>query len=172
VVKKEVILALESAQGKENVLTAREDLLCYSFNATPDTPGRIPDVVVTPGSTEAVQEVVMIARRFRLPIYSPGFIGTFGHAGDGNLHPTNLTDERDEEEMQRVRRAAEEIFQKALALGGTLSGEHGIGLARRRFLPWELGDPGLDVVRKIKQALDPDNLFNPGKVVALGDEEA
>ena len=74
--------------------------------------------------------------------------------------------------MKRVCRAVEEIFQKALALGSTLSGEHGIGLAKRRFLPWELGDPGMDVVRKVKQTLDPENLFNPGKLVAIGDGDA
>jgi len=74
-----------------------------------------------------------ISKKFNLTI------GTFGHAGDGNLHPTILTDKRDKAEWQRVEHAVEEIFDRALALGGTLSGEHGIGLAKRGFLIKELG---------------------------------
>jgi len=108
---------------------------------------------------EALEE---IAQRYNLTI------GTFGHAGDGNLHPTILTDERDREEMERVHRAVEEIFRKALELGGTLSGEHGIGLAKTRFLEWELGSAGLDVMKKVKSALDPHNLLNPGKMIPGG----
>lgn len=108
--------------------------------------------------TDMLLAVEEIARKYNLTI------GTFGHAGDGNLHPTILTDSRNQEEMQRVHSAVEEIFQKALALGGTLSGEHGIGLAKARFLVNELGQDGLEVMASIKKALDPDNLFNPGKI--------
>lgn len=108
--------------------------------------------------TDMLTALEEIAAKYQLTI------GTFGHAGDGNLHPTILTDARDTEEMNRVHQACEEIFQKALALGGTLSGEHGIGLAKSRFLKWELQDSGLEVLRKIKQALDPDNILNPGKM--------
>lgn len=92
-------------------------------------------------------------------------IGTFGHAGDGNLHPTILADARDSEEMERVHRAVDEIFKAALALGGTLSGEHGIGMAKARYLPWEFGDKGVQVLRKIKEALDPGCVLNPGKLL-------
>ncbi len=92
-------------------------------------------------------------------------IGTFGHAGDGNLHPTILTDARDQEEMERVRLAVGAIFRAALSLGGTLTGEHGIGLAKKRFLPLEMGEEGVWVVRAIKRALDPRDLLNPGKLI-------
>ncbi len=92
-------------------------------------------------------------------------IGTFGHAGDGNLHPTILTDARNDEEMQRVRLAVADIFKAALSLGGTLTGEHGIGLAKKGFLPWEIGADGVSVARSVKRAFDPDNLLNPGKLV-------
>ena len=95
-------------------------------------------------------------------------IGVVGHAGDGNLHPTIVTDAGDPAEMARVRAAVDEIFAGALRLGGTLSGEHGIGVSKRRYLPWELGDTGLEVAARIKRAFDPDNLLNPGKVVDLG----
>ena len=92
-------------------------------------------------------------------------IGTFGHAGDGNLHPTILTDERDAAEMARVHDAISEIFDKALAFGGTLSGEHGIGIAKARFLPRQFSDAELDLMKRLKNAFDPDNIFNPGKFI-------
>jgi glycolate oxidase len=92
-------------------------------------------------------------------------LGTFGHAGDGNLHPTILADKNDADEMARVHLAVEEIFETALRFGGTLSGEHGIGIAKMKFLGNEIGDSGLNLMRSIKDALDPSHLFNPGKLV-------
>ncbi|GAV22059.1 FAD-binding oxidoreductase [Carboxydothermus pertinax] len=91
-------------------------------------------------------------------------IGTFGHAGDGNLHPTILTDETNREEWQRVEKAVEEIFKAALELGGTLSGEHGIGMAKNRFLLWEMGEAGVNLLKRLKLAFDPNNILNPGKM--------
>lgn len=108
--------------------------------------------------TEMLIAIEKISKKYNLTI------GIFGHAGDGNLHPTILTDVRDKEEMKRVHKAVDEIFKKALALGGTLSGEHGIGLAKSRYLSLELGRSGIDVMRKIKRALDPEDLLNPGKM--------
>jgi glycolate oxidase len=93
-------------------------------------------------------------------------LGTFGHAGDGNLHPTILADKNNPDEMSRVHQAVEEIFDTALRFGGTLSGEHGIGIAKMRFLGNEIGENGLELMRSIKDALDPDHIFNPGKLVA------
>ena len=92
-------------------------------------------------------------------------MGTFGHAGDGNLHPTILCDERDAEEMVRVHAAVDEIFKVAIELGGTLSGEHGIGTAKKKYMELEFGPAGVEVMRKIKNALDPHCLLNPGKLV-------
>ena len=92
-------------------------------------------------------------------------IATFGHAGDGNLHPTILTDQRDEDEMKRVHLAVDEIFQAAISLGGTLSGEHGIGIAKMKYLDWEFGEAGVAALRRLKEALDPNYLLNPGKMV-------
>ncbi len=91
-------------------------------------------------------------------------IGTFGHMGDGNLHPTFLTDERNTEEIHRVEQAFTEIFEKAVALGGTITGEHGVGLAKKKFLPMVTGPVGLGVHRQVKKALDPHNILNPGKM--------
>ena len=109
--------------------------------------------------TEMLVACANIGRKYNL------VLGTFGHAGDGNLHPTILADKNDADEMARVHRAVEEIFDTALALGGTLSGEHGIGIAKMRFLGNELGESGLNLMRSIKQALDPEGILNPGKLV-------
>jgi len=114
-----------------------------------------------PAMVRAIEE---ISRRFHLTI------GTFGHAGDGNLHPTILTDRRDKAEWKRVEAAIDAIFERALALGGTLSGEHGIGIAKAKYMSREVGRGTLLYSRKIKQVLDPRNILNPGKI--LGDEHA
>ncbi|MCA0971446.1 FAD-binding protein [Halobacillus litoralis] len=90
----------------------------------------------------------------------------FGHAGDGNLHPNILCDQRDPEEMKRAEKAVEEMFEAAIELGGTLSGEHGIGTMKAPFMEMELGDAGVDMMRRIKRAWDPHNILNPGKIFA------
>ena len=109
--------------------------------------------------TEMLVALADIARRYRL------VMGTFGHAGDGNLHPTILADKNDADEIARVHKAVAEIFDTALRLGGTLTGEHGVGIAKMRFLPKEIGKSGVDLMRTIKNALDPTHLLNPGKLV-------
>lgn len=88
----------------------------------------------------------------------------FGHAGDGNLHPNIIADKRDKEEMRRVELAVTEIFEAAVQLGGTLSGEHGIGTMKAPFMEMELGAAGLDMMKRIKRAWDPNNIMNPGKI--------
>ena len=91
--------------------------------------------------------------------------GTFGHAGDGNLHPTFVWDRGDEVAAQRVQMACEELYRAAIALGGTVTGEHGIGASRRPFLELQRGAEAVAVMRSIKAALDPLGILNPGKVV-------
>ncbi|MCR8636478.1 FAD-binding oxidoreductase [Paenibacillus radicis (ex Xue et al. 2023)] len=88
----------------------------------------------------------------------------FGHAGDGNLHPNILADKSDKEEMRRVEQAVAEIFETAIQLGGTLSGEHGIGTMKAPFMEMELGAAGLDMMKRIKLAWDPNHIMNPGKI--------
>jgi len=107
---------------------------------------------------EMIRAVREIAAKYNIRI------GTFGHAGDGNLHPTILTDESDKEEMERVHKAIEEIFDKALSLGGTLTGEHGIGIAKAPFMPRQFSEAELNLMKKLKHAFDPDDILNPGKV--------
>lgn len=91
-------------------------------------------------------------------------IGTFGHMGDGNLHPTFLTNEKDVEEMHRVEIALGEIVDKTLEVGGTVTGEHGIGLAKKAFLKQQFGEGSYQLLRTVKAALDPGKLLNPGKI--------
>lgn len=95
-------------------------------------------------------------------------IGVLGHAGDGNLHAIFATDERDKEEMERIEKAIEETFVATLALGGTLTGEHGIGRVKRKFLPLELGEGGMMVMKAIKRALDPNDILNPNQMFSIG----
>jgi glycolate oxidase len=99
-----------------------------------------------------------VAKKHRLRI------GTFGHMGDGNLHPTFLTDERNKDEMHRVEKAFEEIFAEAIRLGGTITGEHGIGVSKKAFLPKFAGDAQMRVMRELRRALDPKGILNPGKM--------
>jgi glycolate oxidase len=91
-------------------------------------------------------------------------VGTFGHAGDGNVHPIICTDIRDRDEWNRAMACIDEIRTAALELGGTVSGEHGIGVTKVRFLEREHGKVAVDVMKKIKTALDPTNIMNPGKM--------
>jgi glycolate oxidase len=91
--------------------------------------------------------------------------GTFGHAGDGNLHPTFVWDRGDVAAEERAHAACEELYRAAIALGGTVTGEHGIGAARRGFLELQVGAEAVAVMRSIKEALDPLGILNPGRVV-------
>jgi len=88
----------------------------------------------------------------------------FGHAGDGNLHPNIICDERDADEMARVHAAVDDIFAAAIAHGGTLSGEHGIGLLKKGYMSQALQPAALETMRRLKALFDPDNLLNPGKM--------
>ena len=107
---------------------------------------------------EMVSFVAEVAKKYKLTA------GTFGHMGDGNLHPTFLTDERDEDEMKRVHLALDAIVEKTLELGGTITGEHGVGLAKKPWLRQQLGDASYELMKLVKKALDPDGRLNPGKI--------
>jgi glycolate oxidase len=91
-------------------------------------------------------------------------IGTFGHMGDGNLHPTCLTNERNAEEMHRVEAAFQEIFGETIRLGGTITGEHGVGVAKKSILPKFAGPAQMRVMRELRRVLDPNGILNPGKM--------
>ncbi len=106
--------------------------------------------------TAAIKKVIEISERNRVQI------AVLAHAGDGNLHPLILCDQRDAEEMERVEKAMGEIVDYALSVGGTLSGEHGIGIAKAKYLPRQLSGTALEVMRAIKKTFDPLGILNPG----------
>src|SRR3954468_5596682 len=93
-------------------------------------------------------------------------VGVLGHAGDGNMHPTVVFDQTDPDQADRAQRAFDRVMEIGLELGGTITGEHGVGVLKRAWLAEEVGPVSLDVHRAIKNALDPKNLLNPGKIVA------
>ncbi len=120
---------------------------------------RMDDVGVPRSSIpEMIDRITEIAARHKLPV------GIFGHAGDGNLHPTYVLDRDDPDAERKIDAARDEIYRAALELGGTVTGEHGTGLAKKRWLELQRGERGVEVMRSIKHALDPNNLLNPGKV--------
>lgn len=110
---------------------------------------------------EAIRRIKRISEREDLPIV------VFGHAGDGNLHPNILFDKSDPEEWARVERATAQIFRTAVDLGGTLSGEHGVGVLKLPYLEMAIGPLAIEVQQGIKQVLDPKGILNPGKKVPV-----
>ncbi|MET1247300.1 glycolate oxidase subunit GlcD [Sporolactobacillus sp. STCC-11] len=148
-----------SAEEAEELATARRSALSALARLKPTT--ILEDATVPRSEIAAmVRAIAEVAQKYHVRI------STFGHAGDGNLHPTCLTDARDEDEMSRVEEAFAEIFEKAIELGGTLTGEHGVGVTKAPYLEWKLGKAGMEVMRGIKQAIDPNGVMNPGKVFA------
>jgi glycolate oxidase len=120
-------------------------------------PNKINEDIVVPRSRvpDILREIEEIAQRYDLMIVN------FGHAGDGNIHTNIMIDEADK---PRAESAVEEIFGSALRMGGSISGEHGIGLSKAAYLPMEIGPAALAAMKHIKQALDPNNILNPGKI--------
>ena len=116
------------------------------------------------GLPEIIRKIVELAGKYQLKI------GVLAHAGDGNLHPIVMTDLRDREEMARVDKAMEEMYEAAMAMGGTLSGEHGIGIAKNRFLDMEFNRSAIEIMRGIKKVFDPNGILNPGSFLSIYDE--
>ncbi len=159
------------AEGARDVIVARDDAdrerlwktrrVCsvalreaYKFKQSEDT-------VVPPSSIpEMLRRVDAIGARHKLET------ATFGHAGDGNLHINILSQEtvRDAAFAARVDAALADLFKATLDLGGTLSGEHGIGIAKARYMAWEQSAEVIDWQKRLKRMWDPANLLNPGKI--------
>jgi glycolate oxidase len=152
----EVRTAADAAES-DRLLTARRSAFSALARVRPTT---ILEDVTVPRSELAgmVGFIAATAAKHRLSI------GTFGHLGDGNLHPTFLADERDADEMHRVELALGEIVDRTLAVGGTITGEHGVGLAKKPYLRQQLGDNSYELLKLVKRALDPEGLLNPGKI--------
>jgi glycolate oxidase len=125
------------------------------------SPNKLGEDITVPRSAipKAVKRLKAISQKYGLPIV------IFGHAGDGNLHPNILFDKRDPEQMKKLELMVAEEFAVALELGGTLSGEHGVGTLKRPYIEKALGAVSVGIQKKIKQVLDPLNILNPGKVL-------
>ncbi|GIN88096.1 glycolate oxidase subunit GlcD [Heyndrickxia sporothermodurans] len=148
-----------SEEEADALRTARRTALSALARLKPTT---ILEDATVPRSEIAkmVRAINEIAQKYQLNIC------TFGHAGDGNLHPTCPTDIRNHEEIERVEQAFAEIFAKAIELGGTITGEHGVGVMKAPYLEWKLGQEGIAAMKAIKSSFDPLNIMNPGKVFA------
>jgi glycolate oxidase len=152
----EVRVAANDEEGAK-LATARRSAFSALARLSPTT---ILEDATVPRSelAQMIRFVEAVAKKYKLRI------GTFGHMGDGNLHPTFLTDERNKEEMHRIEEAFKEIFDEAIRLGGTITGEHGVGVAKKSFLPKFLGEAQMKVTRDLRRTLDPNGILNPGKM--------
>jgi glycolate oxidase len=155
-----VIKVADTAEDALKLKTARRSAFSALARRRPTT---ILEDATVPRSELPImiEKVAEAARKFDL------MFGNFGHAGDGNLHPTCLTDERDHQEIERAHKAFEFIFNEAIKLGGTITGEHGTGLSKKQFLELVAGAPGVDMMMKIKSAIDENNIMNPGKIFSI-----
>ncbi|AND39115.1 MULTISPECIES: glycolate oxidase subunit GlcD [Cytobacillus] len=165
--KKQGAVSVQLANSEmeaEALRTARRAALSALARLKPTT---ILEDATVPRSEIAnmVKAINEISKKYGLSIC------TFGHAGDGNLHPTCPADARDKDEMKRVENAFEEIFIKAIELGGTITGEHGVGVMKAPYLELKLGQAGIDAMKAVKTALDPNNILNPGKIFAKDDRK-
>lgn len=154
---KEIEIA-EDERDAEELWKARRACLPALSRLKPTT--LLEDVTVPRNRlVEAVRCIRNIADKFNIKI------GIFGHFGDGNLHPTIVYDKRDKDETEKVKNAVYEIFKMAVELGGTITGEHGIGISKKEFLNLEHTEEKIEIMRKIKKIFDPENIFNPGKIL-------
>ncbi len=150
----------KDAQEKARLWEARRQALPVLARARPTTV--LEDATVPRSQIPAMLKAVNdIAAKYKVEV------GTFGHAGDGNLHPTFLCDIRDKDEFHRVEEAVDEMFDIAIKLHGTLSGEHGIGTAKAKWVEKETSKGTIEYSRRLRRALDPRGLFNPTKMVEI-----
>ena len=123
-------------------------------------PNKLGEDITVPRSAipDAMRGLKAISARYGLPVV------IYGHAGDGNLHPTILFDKRDPQQWAKVQQMVAEEFALSISLGGTLSGEHGVGALKRPYMEQALGPLSIEIQKRIKNALDPLHILNPGKV--------
>jgi glycolate oxidase len=171
-VKKELALIIEKTK-KNNAVEIQEastpeerDKLWLARRSLYPSMARIKPTCIVEDATVPVSKVPEMIRGVRSIVNKYELLcGISAHAGDGNMHPLIACDKRDHDEMARVEKAIGEIFELAMSLNGTLSGEHGIGIAKREYLPMFVDESTLKFMRNLKQAIDPDGILNPGKAI-------
>lgn len=153
---REVTIAENAAQAEE-LWRARRSIPPALFRLKPH---KISEDITVPRSRlpDMVRRLADIQKTYGLVLVS------FGHAGDGNIHVNIMLDKRDPTQAATAKNMVSSIFECALELGGTLSGEHGIGITKAPFLDLEVNELGVDVMKRIKQAFDPNGILNPGKI--------
>lgn len=147
----------KSAQEAAELWQARQAISPALFRLGPD---KINEDIVVPRSRipDIVQWIDELRERTGLTMV------TFGHAGDGNIHFNIILDKGDKETLLRAERAVEELFKHTIALGGTISGEHGVGITKAPYLAMEIGSEEIALMKRIKTAFDPNGILNPGKI--------
>jgi glycolate oxidase len=153
----EEIKEAKTIEEAEELWTARKS--AYAVLARIETHFVLEDVTVPMTKiADLLKGVEAISEKHNLQI------ATYGHAGDGNLHPQILYDGYDPDQVRRMEAAAADLFQLAIDLGGTLTGEHGIGLSKADFMTLEHDPVAMGVMRSLKKLFDPNNILNPGKM--------
>lgn len=151
---------VKTAAGKDEVKDLWKARRAISASLFRIRPNKINEDIVVPRSRipELVSGLKGISDKRGL------LIASFGHAGDGNIHVNIMYDKKDEKEAREAEAATVEVFELALLLGGTISGEHGVGITKSKYLPLELGAASIEAMKNIKKALDPKGILNPGKI--------
>ena len=153
---KQVIIAQTKAD-RENLWKARKAISPALFQYGPD---KINEDIVVPRSRipDMVRKINALRDETGLTMVS------FGHAGDGNIHFNIMLDKKNEADLQKAQGAIEALFDYTLELGGTISGEHGVGITKAPYMAKEIGDVELELMKKIKRLFDPHGILNPGKI--------
>jgi len=152
------IQVAKSAKEEDDLWLARRSAFGVMSRMMPTC--ILEDVTVPVSNLQVmIKGIVAIGEKYNLTI------GVMAHAGDGNTHPMIVTDKRDKEEWERVEKAISEMFQLAVDLGGTLSGEHGIGISKKPFLPLIMNEDARRLMVEVKSVLDPKGILNPGKFI-------
>ncbi|MBW1764320.1 MAG: glycolate oxidase subunit GlcD, partial [Deltaproteobacteria bacterium] len=126
-------------------------------------PHKISEDIVVPRSRmpELFEYLNKLGHRYGLPVPA------FGHAGDGNIHVNVMLDKSDRKELENAHALIKALFKKVIQMGGTITGEHGIGITKSSYLEMEIPRAGLELMGRIKKAFDPKGILNPGKIFAL-----
>ena len=124
------------------------------------SPTKINEDIVVPRSRipDMLSLLRNIAHKYNIKIVN------FGHAGDGNIHVNIMTDKNNKEEYKRAEDAVKDIFEATIRLGGTISGEHGIGLTKAKYIGMEISPVSIELMKAVKKAFDPKGIMNPGKI--------
>ena len=150
----------EDRDARDNLWNARRAISPALYRLKPT---KINEDIVVPKSMVAE----MLNRLKRLSDESGIKIVNFGHAGDGNIHVNIMVDKKDKEEYEKGFNLVSKVFKETLSLGGTISGEHGVGLSKADYIGMEIPGKELEIMKSIKKIFDPKNILNPGKIFSV-----